>query len=156
MSGSDPEELTEERRDAVEDILEKRRRKWEEEKTRAGAPQASSPVPSETVELTDANFDATLAGYGLMLVDFWAPWCGPCKWVTPILEEIVKENPGRLGLAKMNVDENPRTSFKFGIRGIPTIMICKNGKILDAIVGAVPKNVLVAKIEHHMDGKAGV
>jgi thioredoxin 1 len=107
---------------------------------------------SAVVELTDVNFDRVLAEQKLMLVDFWAPWCSPCRWVSPILEEIAKENAGKLVLGKMNVDENPRTSYRFGIEGIPTILISKNGNVADRIVGAAPKEALMARIRPHLTG----
>ncbi len=87
-----------------------------------------------------------------MLVDFWAPWCGPCRWVSPILEQIAQENAGKLVLGKLNVDENPLTSQRFGIQGIPTIMIAQNGKILNQIVGALPKEDLNQLLHPYLAG----
>lgn len=133
--------------DDIATLLEKRRKQWEEKAAEAGGGPTGQ---NNVVELTDANFDGVLASQKLMLVDFWAPWCGPCRWVSPILEEIAKENAGKLVLGKMNVDENPRTSYRFGIQGIPTILISRNGTVIDRIVGAVPKETLMAKISPHM------
>jgi len=134
--------------DDIATLLEKRRKQWEKEK--AIEAQRSPAGQSNVVELTDANFDQVLGSQRLMLVDFWAPWCGPCRWVSPILEEIANENAGKLVLGKMNVDENPRTSYRFGIQGIPTILIARNGTVVDRIVGAAPKETLMVKIGPHM------
>jgi thioredoxin 1 len=134
--------------DDIATLLEKRRKEWEKE--RAAEAQRSPAGQSKVVELTDANFDKAIADEKLMLVDYWAPWCGPCRWVSPILEEIAKENAGKLVLGKMNVDENPRTSYRFGIQGIPTILISKNGTVVDRIVGAAPKESLMARIGPHL------
>jgi thioredoxin 1 len=134
--------------DDIATLLEKRRRQWEKE--RAAETKGSGNGQSNVVELTDANFDEVLGGQKLMLVDFWAPWCGPCRWVSPILEEIARENAGKLVLGKMNVDENPRTSYRFGIQGIPTILISREGNVVDRIVGAAPKETLMARIAPHI------
>ena len=107
---------------------------------------------SGIIELTDANFDSTLRSRKLMLVDFWAPWCGPCRWVSPILEQIAKENSGKLVLSRLNVDDDPRTSMRFGIQGIHTIMIAKDGRIVDQVVGALPKEDLEVVIHPHLVG----
>jgi thioredoxin 1 len=100
------------------------------------------------IEVTDANFDKeVLESNNPVIVDFWAEWCGPCRMVAPIVKEIGQEYEGRVVVAKLNVDNNPGVSAKFGIRNIPTILFFKNGQIVDKQVGAVPKNVLVAKLE---------
>jgi thioredoxin 1 len=83
----------------------------------------------------------------LVMVDFWAAWCGPCKIVAPIVEELAKEYEGRVSFVKVNTDENPDLATRYNIRGIPTLMFFKEGKVLDQIVGAVPKAQLKAKIE---------
>lgn len=100
------------------------------------------------IEVTDSNFDKeVLESANPVIVDFWAEWCGPCRMVAPIVKEIGQEYDGRVVVGKVNVDDNPGISEKFGIRNIPTILFFKNGKIVDKQVGAVPKNVLVAKLE---------
>lgn len=99
------------------------------------------------VYLTDDSFDAdVLKSDTPVLVDYWAEWCGPCKMIAPILDEIADEYEGRLKVAKLNIDENPATPPKFGIRGIPTLMLFKNGEVADMKVGAAPKTVLSAWI----------
>ena len=100
------------------------------------------------IDVTDANFDKeVIQSKSLVLVDFWAEWCGPCRMVAPIVKEIGQDFEGRVVVAKLDVDNNPEVSNKFGIRNIPTILFFKNGEIVDKQVGAVPKNVLVAKVE---------
>ena len=100
------------------------------------------------IELTDANFDQlVLASDKPVLVDFWAEWCGPCRLVGPLVEEISHEYAGRAVVGKVDVDNNPGVAMKFGIRNIPTLLFFKNGKVADKQVGAVPKATIVNKLE---------
>ena len=102
---------------------------------------------SKTVAGTDDNFDAeVLKSDVLVVVDFWAPWCGPCRVVGPILDEIADENGGKLKVVKVNVDENPALSQRYGIRGIPTMMFFKGGDQVDMTVGAAMKDHIQEKI----------
>ena len=90
---------------------------------------------------TDGNFEAEILKSDIpIMVDFWAPWCGPCHVIAPVIEELAKEYAGKVKVAKMNVDENPATPPRYGIRGIPTVILFKDGKVFDQIVGAVPKS----------------
>jgi thioredoxin 1 len=101
------------------------------------------------VELTDANFEEIALGSDKpVMIDFWAEWCGPCRMVTPIVEEMANEYGDKAVIAKVNVDENPNISMKFGIRNIPTIIFLRNGELVDKSVGAVPKNVLTEKLDN--------
>ena len=104
-----------------------------------------------TLEFTDSNFEAeALNSDKPVMVDFWAEWCGPCRMVGPIVEEVAKEYGDRALVGKLNVDNNPGVAQKYGIRSIPTILFFKNGEIVDRQVGAVPKAALVKKLEAHM------
>lgn len=99
------------------------------------------------VHLTDSNFAAETARYPVLLVDFWAPWCGPCRMVAPVIDQLAKEYSGKAVFGKLNVDENPRVAGTFGIQSIPTMMIFKNGKAVDVMVGALPKGAIEAKLK---------
>jgi thioredoxin 1 len=101
----------------------------------------------KTLELTDATFDETLKSDKPVLVDFWAEWCGPCKMIGPVVEELAVDYEGKAVVAKLNVDENPQITARFGVRSIPTLLVFKNGQIVDKQVGAVPKSVLASKLE---------
>jgi thioredoxin 1 len=103
------------------------------------------------IELTDANFDElVLKSDKPVLVDFWAEWCGPCRMVGPIVEEIAKDFDGRAIVGKVDVDSNPNISMQFGIRNIPALLFFKGGEVVDKQVGAVPKSVLTNKLEAQM------
>jgi len=102
-------------------------------------------------EITDSNFRAkVLNGNKVSVIDFWAEWCGPCRAVAPIIEELAKEYDGKALIGKVNVDENPEVSAGFGIRNIPTILFIKGGEVVDKQVGAVPKHVLEQKLKAHL------
>lgn len=100
------------------------------------------------IELTDANFDElVLKSDKPVLVDFWAEWCGPCRMVGPVVEELSKDYDGKAVIGKVNVDVNPNISAQFGIRNIPTVLFFKNGQVVDKQVGAVPKSVYDGKLK---------
>ncbi len=101
-----------------------------------------------TIEVNETNFDAeVLKAAQPVLVDFWAPWCGPCKMLAPVLEEIATEQAGRVKVAKVNVDENPELSARYAVQAIPTLLFFANGEVRGQQVGAVGKKTLVAKLE---------
>ena len=100
------------------------------------------------LEITDSNFNEEVLNADLpVLVDFWAEWCGPCKMVSPIVEELSDEYDGKLKVTKLDVDSNPQTAASFGIRGIPTLLMFKDGAAVDQIVGAVPKTTLKERLD---------
>ena len=102
---------------------------------------------AKTIEITDKNFDEIIKSDKPILVDFWAEWCGPCKMIGPIVEEIAGEYDGKAVIGKVDVDSNPEVSARFGIRSIPTLLYFKDGEIVDKQVGAVPKAVLSQKLD---------
>ena len=104
------------------------------------------------LEITDNNFDeVVIKSDKPVLVDFWAPWCGPCRMVGPIVEELSKEYEGKAVVGKMNVDDNANVPSQFGIRSIPTLLIFKGGQLVDKVVGAVPKATLASKLAAHVN-----
>ncbi len=102
---------------------------------------------ANTVEITDSNFEEIISSDKPVLVDFWAEWCGPCKMIGPVVEELAGDYDGKAVIGKVNVDENPTVSAKFGIRSIPTLLVFKGGEIVDKQIGAVPKGVLAQKLD---------
>ena len=106
---------------------------------------------SDLLQVTDASFQEEILDSEVpVLVDFWAPWCGPCRMIGPIVEELAAEFEGKIKVVKMNVDENQSTPTKYGIRGIPTVILFKNGEVAEQIVGAVPKAKLSAMVENNL------
>ncbi len=102
---------------------------------------------AKAIEITDSNFEEIINSDQPILVDFWAEWCGPCKMIGPLVEELAGDYDGKAVIGKVNVDENPNVSAKFGIRSIPTLLVFKGGEIVDKQIGAVPKQVLADKID---------
>ncbi len=100
--------------------------------------------------VTDKDFAQEVENAGAVLVDFWAPWCGPCKMIAPVLEELDAEIGDKIKIAKINVDENPETAGRFGVMSIPTLLVMKNGSVVDKVVGFQPKDALLGTLNKHI------
>ena len=107
---------------------------------------ANTASDSATLPLTERNFSEIVAATPRLLVDFWAPWCGPCRAVAPVLEELARAEVGRLVVAKVNVDEEPSLAQRYGVQAIPTLLFFKDGRVVDTVVGAPPKAELARRL----------
>ncbi len=136
MSGDDPE---------LQSIKEKKLVEMMR-RTRAQL-QSAEKYDGKPIILSDATFSSEISKYPLMVVDFWAAWCGPCRMVAPIVEQLAKEYSGRVAFGKLNVDENPLTSGEFQVQSIPTLLIFRDGQPVDGIIGAVPKYQIESKLK---------
>jgi thioredoxin 1 len=116
-----------------------------------GYNNSKQSYPNVPITITDYNFNELVNKYNFLIVDFWAAWCGPCKMVSPIIEQLSIELAGKAVFGKLNVDENPYVSNAFGIQSIPTLIIFKNGRLIDRIVGAMTKSQLLSRISSLID-----
>ncbi|MCD6331281.1 MAG: thioredoxin [Thermoplasmata archaeon] len=112
--------------------------------------QKKDEMPSKPIKATDENFDEIISKYDAVVVDFWAPWCGPCRLIAPVIEKLAKEMKGKVVFAKLNVDENPKMAMKYRVMSIPTLILFKNGKIMDRLVGALPEDMLRDWVERYI------
>lgn len=135
-----------------DELTQIKRKKLEELKRHyeTGGKSMEDNMPDKPLEITDADIDQHIKKYDIIVIDCWAPWCGPCKMIHPVLEELAKEMQGKIVFGKLNVDHNKETAAKYGIMSIPSLLVFKEGKIVDRIVGAMPKPMLKAKIEPHL------
>ena len=111
--------------------------------------QMSTPRIEKPIVVSDRNFEQTVKSYPIVIVDCWAAWCAPCRAIAPIVDELAKQYSGKVVFGKLNVDENPETAQRFGIMAIPTLLVMKNAKEVDRVVGALPKNELEARISSY-------
>ena len=138
MSGSNDEEI-----EAI-----KQRKMAELQKVLASNTAMSSI--KEPITLTNSNFKNEVSKYPILLIDFWAPWCGPCRMISPMIEQLAREYTGKVVFGKVNIDENRMITQSFGIQSIPTMIIFKNGKAVDIIVGAIPKAQLETRLHQQV------
>ena len=142
-------ELREESERLKEERLKKERRALKERpepSPKKGKPASNKPV----VDLTDATFTEDVQNHPLVVVDCWAPWCGPCHMVSPIVEELARDYTDKIFFGKLNVDNNRKIATKYQIMSIPTLLVFKNGKLVDQIIGAMPRQMLEPKITQHL------
>jgi thioredoxin 1 len=112
--------------------------------------QSGQKYNGKPIILSDATFSSEISKYPVMVVDFWAAWCGPCRTVAPVIEQLAKEYSGRVAFGKLNVDENPLTSSEFQVESIPTLLIFRDGEPVDGIIGAAPKHQIESKLKPHL------
>jgi len=135
----------------MDELEEIKKRKLEQLKKQYmnGGKNMEGNLPNTPLEITDADVEDNIKKYETIVIDCWAPWCGPCRMVHPIIEELAKEMQGIIVFGKLNVDENPMTSAKHQIMSIPTLLIFKNGTLVDRLVGAMPKEMLKQQLEKY-------
>jgi len=132
-----------------DDELERIRQKKLREMLRE-TEEKEKPILSKPVELTDTTFRSVIKENQLVVVDCWAPWCAPCRMVSPIIEELAQEYAGKILFGKLNVDENRNVAMQYQLMSIPTMLVFKNGGLVDRIIGAMPKKILEPRITRHM------
>jgi len=120
------------------------------EDKRSMASEKRGIVLNKPVEITDATFKEMIQNHSLVVVDCWAPWCGPCHMVAPVIEELSRDYAGKILFGKLNVDENREVSTQYEIMSIPTLLVFKNGKLVDTIIGAIPRQMLEPKIARYL------
>jgi len=137
----------------TDELEEIKRRKLEQLKMKymkGGKNNMSENMPDTPIHIDDSNIDSTVNKYPVMVVDCWAPWCGPCRMVGPVVEELARQMKGKVVFGKLNIDENRGTSMKYGIMSIPTLLMFKDGQLIDTFIGAMPEPILKAKIESNL------
>jgi len=134
--------------DELDEIKRKKMEKMMKDMNKPTAP--SIELPDKPVIVTDATIESMASAYPLFILDCWAEWCGPCRMIGPIIEQLAEEMKGRAVFGKLNVDQNMQTANKYRISAIPTLMIFKDGKLIDKLVGAYPKPALEAKLQKYL------
>jgi len=143
MSKEEDEELERIKRRKIEEMMRNISDGAEEEN------QPMKPL-GKPLDLTDATCNKFVEGNSLSVIDCWAPWCGPCRFVSPVIEELARDYVGKISFGKLNVDKNQRVATQYGIMSIPTLLVFKEGKLVDKIVGAMPRQMLEPKITKHL------
>ena len=134
--------------DELEEIKKKKLEKMMTDMNKANEPVIE--LPGKPIVVTDATLEKAANQYPILILDCWAEWCGPCRMIGPIIEELAGEMKGKVVFGKLNVDENIQTANKYKISAIPTLMVFKNGKLIDKLVGAYPKTTLTGKIQKYL------
>jgi len=134
--------------DEIDQIRKKKLDEMAKAQSKPGEPGIQ--YPSKPVEITDSNLESSVNQYPIMILDCWAEWCGPCRMLGPVIEELAREYSGKIVFGKLNVDQNSQTSAKYRISAIPTLLVFKNGKLADKLVGAYPKATLAGKIQKYL------
>ncbi|MBA3750350.1 MAG: thioredoxin [Nitrosopumilus sp.] len=135
--------------DEFNDIIQRKMKLYTEKRNNSADKEFHHSIP---IILTDVNFTESVKKYPLLIVDFWASWCGPCRMVSPVIDQLASELAGKAVFGKLNVDENPSVSNAFGIQSIPTIIIFRNDQAIERIMGAMTKSHLISKISPHIGG----
>lgn len=130
--------------DELEDL---KRRKMFELMKKADEQEHKKNYPNKPVEVTDATFYDFIKQYPVVVVDCWAPWCGPCRMISPVIEELASDYAGKVVFGKLNVDENPAVAAEYGIMSIPTLLFAYKGEVVDRLIGAVPRYVIEARLK---------
>ena len=133
----------------MDDLEEIRKRKLKEIENRFGG-KSMTEIIDKPIEVIDSTFDEMVKKHGLIVIDCWAEWCGPCRMVGPVIDELAKDHAGKVVFGKLNVDNNREISMKHQIMSIPTLLVFKNGELVDRIVGALPKSQLDARIKQFL------
>jgi thioredoxin 1 len=131
------------------DVIKRKRLEELKKYYMKGEQTMEKKYPDTPIHLLDVDIEDTLKKYPTIVIDCWAPWCGPCRMIGPVIEELAKELKGKIVFGKLNVDENPQTSMKYKIMSIPTLLVFKNGALVDRLVGAMPKEMLIQKLKPH-------
>jgi thioredoxin 1 len=130
----------------LDDLEDLKRKKMFELMRKAAEQESKKNYPTKPVEVTDATFYDFIKQYPVVVVDCWAPWCGPCRMISPVIEELASDYAGKVVFGKLNVDENPAVAAEYGIMSIPTLLFARNGEVVDRLIGAVPRQIIEAKL----------
>lgn len=130
----------------MDDLEDLKRKKMFELMRKAAEQESKKNYPTKPVEVTDATFYDFIKQYPVVVVDCWAPWCGPCRMISPVIEELASDYAGKVVFGKLNVDENPAVAAEYGIMSIPTLLFARNGEVVDRLIGAAPRQIIEAKL----------